>query len=1135
MSTSTHLHPREYDPRIGDEDASRSDPPDNAPPNIPSSSHAFPAAPKQESNSNCDNLKGKVIENTRPNSSQRARSSLLRLPANLRWIVDNWKWSKWMPAIRCAISEWVSLLLLIINPSTRSMGQASFLILIAGMLSPPGDPFVANTEREIIILVFVLVSWGWASLGIKLSALARTYVDYSAHINDILSGKYLEVAPSIINVIFLFFGSAFFLYVKAQQGPGPFVPATTLACICLGRLCTSYLPGKAVIVPVAFHSAVAIASSVLVFPTSIAAKYTAGLRGVINPLSSGFRQHISLLETSTSSSVFSPKAVRASASKAESALAPLNTLARLLKRDISWGRFSGMDLDGMREKVQRLVMRAHGMNVYFYLIDPTRERFPVTPVPSHPGSPSAGTPNVSRPSSPARTEESASASPVPPHSTTTCSQAEVEQYRGRQALRRHPRFDVDSTSHSVKSHSHGTIFRSLRHTHRHSHISSLFGIHHQDNLREHVVGVFESQRYLDLESHHFAHPLAVYYTGQSTALLRQSCEPLLRECIVGLGELDLWLSTSRNKRWMFWFGGDKSTRERQERLDGLYKAGDELTRTLATFRASLRHLVLEPYREAFSDKHEGCMTGGVIPPHRFLFHTYTYQYHLMEFSIILISTLEYITNLEKERLKTRLWLPTVSFYDFFRRSIWDDHVNLEHEDDENPNVIQGKEGLYMDMGIAQRRDPDALPPRNTFEVIMNVLYHAFQGLSRGNQLFAIKAGILTALLSIPSFVKSSAALAYGEHFSWAIFMGQLTLARFCGDTTFGLVARIMSTFAGGLTGAAVWHISTGAGTGNPYGLAAICVVIFPFFFYARLYWPGPPVPNTIFFTTAALVIGYSWQNTHYQFGKFLYYGINLAWRRFVLVCTGVSAAFIFSFLPPSTTLRDYQRQSLATSASEIGAVYCSIVSYASSPQTEDPQHLKRSIVLRANIIYEFSLRGRWPAERYQKILEILLEIAYLLSHLMSVVQHLEPAWTRAFLRRTRFLDPDFQGDVLGVISMISTALRTGTPLPQVTPCPLLDRFIFYHHGLNIIRNEADDDYGLPRTMSIDVLENEQYMCFCVGVSTSFGIVTRFDRLMHATKELVGEQYHIHGVGHISKVAAVDMGSRTNSLRPIHDA
>jgi hypothetical protein len=113
---------------------------------------------------------------------------------------------------------------------------------------------------------------------------------------------------------------------------------------------------------------------------------------------------------------------------------------------------------------------------------------------------------------------------------------------------------------------------------------------------------------------------------------------------------------------------------------------------------------------------------------------------------------------------------------------------------------------------------------------------------------------------------------------------------------------------------------------------------------------------------------------------------------------------------------------------------------------------------------------------------------------MSVLQHLEPAWTRAFLRRTRFLNPDFQGDVLAVISegpakshvsqlltyaisvgMISTALRTGVPLPQITPCPLLDRFILYHHGLNVMRYEDDDDYGLPRTMSMDVLEDEQYM------------------------------------------------------------
>jgi hypothetical protein len=39
-----------------------------------------------------------------------------------------------------------------------------------------------------------------------------------------------------------------------------------------------------------------------------------------------------------------------------------------------------------------------------------------------------------------------------------------------------------------------------------------------------------------------------------------------------------------------------------------------------------------------------------------------------------------------------------------------------------------------------------------------------------------------------------------------------------------------------------------------------------------------------------------------------------------------------------------------------------------------------------------------------------------------------------------------------------------------------------------------------------------FRTFCVGVSTAFGIITRLDRLMVAVKELVGEPYHIDGVG-----------------------
>lgn len=34
----------------------------------------------------------------------------------------------------------------------------------------------------------------------------------------------------------------------------------------------------------------------------------------------------------------------------------------------------------------------------------------------------------------------------------------------------------------------------------------------------------------------------------------------------------------------------------------------------------------------------------------------------------------------------------------------------------------------------------------------------------------------------------------------------------------------------------------------------------------------------------------------------------------------------------------------------------------------------------------------------------------------------------------------------------------------------------------------------------------------MGISTAYGVINRLDMLMLAVKEVVGEQYHIHGVG-----------------------
>ena len=74
--------------------------------------------------------------------------------------------------------------------------------------------------------------------------------------------------------------------------------------------------------------------------------------------------------------------------------------------------------------------------------------------------------------------------------------------------------------------------------------------------------------------------------------------------------------------------------------------------------------------------------------------------------------------------------------------------------------------------------------------------------------------------------------------------------------------------------------------------------------------------------------------------------------------------------------------------------------------------------------------------------------------------------------------------------MVSIALRTGAPLPQITPCPLLDRFVaqqrpelnpqytsFHGHGRSDSQSGSAtaDEYSLPKSLTIDILEDEQYL------------------------------------------------------------
>ncbi|KAJ1018029.1 hypothetical protein NDA16_004898 [Ustilago loliicola] len=166
----------------------------------------------------------------------------------------------------------------------------------------------------------------------------------------------------------------------------------------------------------------------------------------------------------------------------------------------------------------------------------------------------------------------------------------------------------------------------------------------------------------------------------------------------------------------------------------------------------------------------------------------------------------------------------------------------------------------VDLGSTRARDPDALDPEGFLQVVGHSIDFWVRRPFQGNALFGIKAAALIALVSLPAFIKSSAGWCYENRAIWAIFMAQLTLARFRGETAFALFSRILATVIGAVFALIIWYISTGSGRGNAYGLGATTAVAFPFLMLFRIYFPGPPITPIIASVTTALIVGYSWKD-----------------------------------------------------------------------------------------------------------------------------------------------------------------------------------------------------------------------------------------------------------------------------------
>lgn len=58
--------------------------------------------------------------------------------------------------------------------------------------------------------------------------------------------------------------------------------------------------------------------------------------------------------------------------------------------------------------------------------------------------------------------------------------------------------------------------------------------------------------------------------------------------------------------------------------------------------------------------------------------------------------------------------------------------------------------------------------------------------------------------------------------------------------------------------------------------------------------------------------------------------------------------------------------------------------------------------------------------------------------------------------------------------MCATSIKTGMPLPQITPCPLVDRGYSAKLGVELSNKTEEIPHGLPTHIDFNVLQSQEY-------------------------------------------------------------
>lgn len=390
--------------------------------------------------------------------------------------------------------------------------------------------------------------------------------------------------------------------------------------------------------------------------------------------------------------------------------------------------------------------------------------------------------------------------------------------------------------------------------------------------------------------------------------------------------------------------------------------------------------------------------------------------------------------------------------------------------EDSPDIMdRGLNVVYLGQGWMSKKDPEHLPPANSWERFGNGLRKFSRFFGSPESIFGFRVACATMTIGIIAFLEQTQQFFIKQRLVWAMIIVAIGMTQTSGQSIFGFICRVGGTFVAMVNSFIIWYIVDERTPGVFVFLWLFTFVEYYFFFKYPQFIPA----IIMCIVTQVLILGYELQTralgiaASESSGQPFYPLYELAPYRLATVVGGAFVAFFWTVFPSPFSDKNWLRKDLSATlyllANYSGVIYTTMKGTLSGtlgdmeiPDT--PAHnlfkirrkmfgkltlLLPSLQMHANFQkFEPTIGGKFPEEQYQ---EIILRSTRMMNYmtLMSYILNWVPKgdlgdpdqeWMRVLSDVFEDVSP-IHHQALSTLTLLSNALLSGQSLPPYMPLP----------------------------------------------------------------------------------------------------